>query len=87
MTSRFAALILVAPYDAVNHARHVWKAAPGPVSIKELATCHVLHHAFAFLVISAALRVSPVGTNAQASVVNYVMKTIVTHVELGARAG
>jgi hypothetical protein len=80
-------LILVAPYDAMNHAHHVWRAAPGPVSIKALAACHVLHLVFASLVIGAAIRAFPVDTNAQASVVNYVMKTTVTYVEVEARTG
>lgn len=77
--------ILVAPYDAMNHVHHVLRAVPGLVSIKALAACRVLHLVSASLAIGAAPRTFPVGTNAQASVVKYVIKTTVTHVPVEAR--
>jgi len=64
----------------MNHAHHVLRAVPGLVSIKALAACRVLHLVSASLAIGGALRAFPVGTNAQASVVKYVMKTTVAHV-------
>jgi hypothetical protein len=80
MTNRFAVHTLVAPYDAMNHVHHALRSVLGLVSIEALVACRVLQHVSASLAIGAALRTFHAGTNAQASVVKYAMKTTVTYV-------
>lgn len=80
MAYRFAVHTLVVPCDAVNHVHRVLRAVPGLASIKVLVACRVLHLVSASHAISDALKVFPVGTNVQVSVVKRAMKTTATHV-------
>jgi hypothetical protein len=59
---------------------HILRAVLGLVSVWVLIGCRALHHVSASLAIGAALRTFYTGTNAQVSVIKYVIKTIVTHV-------
>ena len=65
----------------MRHVHPVLKTALGLVNIRVDAKCHARHHVTAYLATSAALVISPVGTNAQDCVERSVLKTIAKNVQ------
>ena len=71
----------------MRHVHPVLKTALGLVNIGVNVTCRAPHRVTAYLATSAALMISPVGTNAQDCVERSVQKTIVKNVQAEERLG
>ena len=71
----------------MRHVHPVLKTALGLVNIRVDVKCHAPHHVTAYLATSAALVISPVGTNAQDCVERSVQKTIAKNVQAEERLG
>jgi hypothetical protein len=80
-------LTLDALYSVTNLVHRVWRAAPGPVSIREHAKCPAQHLAIVCHATNVALRPSLVVTDVQEFVVKCVQKGIATNVLIDLRLG
>lgn len=87
IADRSVALTLDVLCSAMRHAHPVLRTALGLVNTRVTVKCHAPHRVTAYLATSAALMISPVGTNARDCVERSVQKTIAKNVQGEGRLG